>query len=400
LSPAPTTGRDGEAAGTASAAVRERLLDAWRDEVQASIAYELIARREGDPRRAEILRRLAAVESSHRDRLDARMRELGIEAPDERTVTLPLWQRLQARLAPVEKLIARQETIEREIAAQIEEQPTGDTKTDELLDEIKAEEEQHTVALGQLLSGGDPEDPRTAAIEARLQRLAKRETWHRSSTGWIPGAIYGANDGLAAVFGIVAGVSGATGGSHVVLTAGLFGAIASALSMAVGAYLAERSTSEVAAANLAHERAEVEKHPEEEKEELSLYYQLKGLTEAEAKQVVERIAENPEHLFRAVALEELGQSDAQGGDAIQAAMAGGLSTAFGAIIPVLPFFWLHGYTGIAVAAAVSLVAHFGVGAAKSVFTLRSAWSSGFEMTMAGLLVGGATYLLGLAIGTG
>ncbi|MGD0980625.1 MAG: VIT1/CCC1 transporter family protein, partial [Solirubrobacteraceae bacterium] len=118
------------------------------------------------------------------------------------------------------------------------------------------------------------------------------------------------------------------------------------------------------------------------------------------KQVVERIAENPENLFRAIALEELGQSGEQGGGAIQAALAGGLSTAFGAIIPVLPFFWLHGYTGIAVAAGVSLVAHFGVGAAKSVFTLRSAWSSGFEMTMAGVLVGGATYLLGLAIGTG
>ncbi|MGD0982144.1 MAG: VIT1/CCC1 transporter family protein, partial [Solirubrobacteraceae bacterium] len=282
---APTTGRDGEAAGKVPAAVSERLLDAWRDEVQASIVYELIARRESDPRRAEVLRRLAAVETSHRDRLQARMRELGIEAPDERTVVLPTWRRLQARIAPLDKLLARQEAMERDIASQIEEQPTGDAATDELLDQIKVEEEQHTVALGQLREGDAPEDPRTAAIEARLTRLAKRETWHRSSTGWIPGAIYGANDGLAAVFGIVAGVSGATGGSHVVLTAGLFGAIASALSMAVGAYLAERSTSEVAAANLAHERAEVEKHPEEEKEELSLYYQLKGLTEAEAKQV-------------------------------------------------------------------------------------------------------------------
>jgi vacuolar iron transporter family protein len=380
--------------------VRERLLDAWRDEVQATIVYELIARREPDPRRAEILRKLAAVETDHRGRLEGRMRELAIEIPDELSVSLGRWQRLQARIAPVEKLIARQEAMEQEIATQIDEQPTGDPATDELLGQIKAEEEQHTVALGQLRDGGAPADPRYAAIETRIQRLASRESWHRSSTGWIPGAIYGANDGLAAVFGIVAGVSGATGGSHVVLTAGLFGAIASALSMAVGAFLAERSTTEVAAANLAHERAEVEKHPEEEKEELSLYYQLKGLTEAEAKQVVARIAENPENLFRAIALEELGQGSAEGGDAIQAAIAGGLSTAFGAIIPVIPFFWLRGYTGIAVAAGVSLLAHFGVGAAKSVFTLRSAWSAGLEMTMAGLLVGGATYGLGLLIGGG
>ena len=385
-------------------AVRERLLDAWRDEVQATIVYDLIARREPDPRRADILRRLAAVETDHRARLEARMRELGIEAPDERTVTLPYWQRLQARIAPVEKLLARQEAMELEIAAQIEDQPTGDVKTDRLLDDIKAEEEQHTVALGELRSGattvsGVAPSREGATVEVRLQRILGRERWHRSATGWIPGAIYGANDGLAAVFGIVAGVSGATGGTHVVLTAGLFGAIASALSMATGAFLAERSTTEVAAANLAHERDEVRRHPEEEKEELALYYELKGLPASEARQVVERIAEDPENLFKAIALEEFGSAEAQSGDPLQASLAAGLSTAFGAIIPVLPFFWLRGYTGIAVAAGVSLVAHFAVGAAKSVFTLRSAWSAGFEMTLAGVLVGGVTYLAGLAIGT-
>lgn len=384
----------------ASPAVRERLIDAWRDEVQATIVYGLIADREADPQRAAVLRRLAEVETSHRDRLEERMRELGVEIPDPRSVALPLWQRLQARVAPVERLIARQEAMELEIAAQIEEEPTGDERTDRLFEEIKAEEEQHTEALGRLRERRAVEPPVQPVVptEARLDRILRREKWHRNSAGWIPGAIYGANDGLAAVFGIVAGVSGATGGTHVVLTAGLFGAIASALSMATGAYLAERSTNEVAAANLAREREEVARHPEEEKEELALYYQLKGLTAGEARTVVERIAEDPEQLFRAIATEELGGADAQRGNPVQAALAGGISTAFGAIIPVIPFFWLRGNTGIIVAAAVSLVAHFGVGAAKSVFTLRSAWSAGIEMTLAGVLVGGATYLAGLAIG--
>jgi VIT1/CCC1 family predicted Fe2+/Mn2+ transporter len=54
---------------------------------------------------------------------------------------------------------------------------------------------------------------------------------------------------------------------------------------------------------------------------------------------------------------------------------------------------------VIVAASVSLVAHFAVGAAKSLFTLRTAWSAGIEMTAAGAVVGGVTYLLGLAIGT-
>jgi VIT1/CCC1 family predicted Fe2+/Mn2+ transporter len=85
----------------------------------------------------------------------------------------------------------------------------------------------------------------------------------------------------------------------------------------------------------------------------------------------------------------------QGGNPWTAALAGFVSTGVGAMIPVLPFFFVHGFTGVAWAFAISLLAHFGVGAAKSLFTLRSWWSSGLEMTLAGVLVGGITYALGL-----
>jgi VIT1/CCC1 family predicted Fe2+/Mn2+ transporter len=382
--------------------VSARLIDAWTDEVQATIVYGLIAQRESDPRRAQVLTQLAEIERSHRARLEHRMRALGVEIPDERTVGLSTWRRLQARLAPVDRLLARQEAMEQEIAAEIEERPTGDADTDVLLGQIRDEEQQHTVALAQLRAGSVPTIERGTSPEGpqvRLTRILGRERWHRGSGGWISGVIYGANDGLAAVFGLVAGFSGATGGSHLVLTAGLFGAIGSALSMATGAYLAERSVAEVAAANLAREREEVLAHPEEEKEELSLFYQLKGLTVAEADMVVERIAEDSEQLFRAIAIEEFGSADAERGDAVEAALAGGISTAVGAMVPVIPFFFLSGTAGVIVAALVSLVAHFAVGAAKSLFTLRTAWSAGIEMTAAGAIVGGATYLLGLAIGT-
>ena len=384
--------------------VGARLIDAWTDEVQATIVYGLIAQRESDPRRAQVLNRLAEVERSHRSRLELRMTALGIAIPDERSVRLSVWRRLQARLAPVDRLLAQQEAMEQDVAAEIDERPTGDADTDRLLEEIRDEEEQHTVALAQLRAGGVPVLGRGSAAEpdgpqVRLTRILGRERGHRGAGGWISGVIYGANDGLAAVFGLVAGFSGATGGSHLVLTAGLFGAIGSALSMATGAYLAERSVTEVAAANLAREREEVRTHPEEEKEELSLFYQLKGLSVAEADMVVERIAEDPERLFKAIAVEEFGSADAETGDAVQAALAGGISTAVGAMVPVIPFFFLTGTAGVVVAASVSLVAHFAVGAAKSLFTLRTAWSAGIEMTAAGAIVGGVTYLLGLAIGT-
>ena len=73
--------------------------------------------------------------------------------------------------------------------------------------------------------------------DRRSTRFCGRERWHVRGTGWIGDAIYGVNDGLGAVFGIVSGMAGYTGGSEVVLAAGLAGTLASALSMGAGAYL-------------------------------------------------------------------------------------------------------------------------------------------------------------------
>ena len=88
----------------------------------------------------------------------------------------------------------------------------------------------------------------------------------------------------------------------------------------------------------------------------------------------------------------------RGGNPWTAGLAGFVSTSVGAIIPVIPFFFVGGVTGVVMAFTLSLLAHFAVGAAKSLFTLRSWWSSGFEMTVAGIIVGGATYGLGLVFG--
>jgi vacuolar iron transporter family protein len=371
----------------------ERLLEAWRGEIEAGAVYELIARRERDPRRAEILRKMAEAEGGHRRRLEARMRALGVDVPDPSSVRLSWWTRLQARLAPVERLLAAREAAETDEVEDRYRRPTGDPATDALLTEIRHEEASHRLAVDELR--GAPAGPAPIPAQARLDRILGRERWHQTGSGWVSGAIYGANDGLAAVFGIVSGVSGATGGSHFVLDAGVAGALASALSMATGAFLAERSEQEVAAANVERERQEIAERPEEEQEELSLFYQLKGLDKDAAEALAARQAQDPEAMLRVLTAEELGGA-AGGGDPVQASLAAGISTAIGAIIPVIPFFFLRGDAGIIVAGAVSLVAHFAVGAAKSLFTLRSWWAAGLEMTLAGVIVGGATYAVGLS----
>ena len=201
------------------------------------------------------------------------------------------------------------------------------------------------------------------------------------------------------MFGIVSGVSGATGAGSFVLTAGAAGAIASALSMATGAFLAERSEHEVTAANVERERQEIAEHPEEEKEELSLFYQLKGIDEATADELAERMSKHPDAMLKVLSAEEFGVTGDGRGDPLQAAAGAGISTGLGGIIPVIPFIFTTGTVAIVVAAIVSLVAHFLVGAAKSLFTLRRWWAAGLEMTMAGVIVGGATYLVGLALPT-
>ncbi len=305
--------------------------------------YTLLAARLGDSRRAEIIRAIADAEGKHRERIEKRLGELGVRVPNPSSVKLSPLQRLQARLAPIDMVISRMEAAEAVEITDRYKRSTGDPDTDAVLESIRIEEQGHSKSLESMEVAHAAIDPVPSSVQSRLNRILGRESWHRTGAGWISGAIYGANDGLAAVFGIVAGVSGATGGSSFVLTAGLFGAIASGLSMATGAFLAERSEGEVAAANVERERQEIIDNPDEEKEEVSLLYQLKGIDKDMA------------------------------------------------------FFWLRGPSAVITAAVVSLIAHFLVGAAKALFTLRTWWSAGLEMTLAGIIVGAITYAVGLAV---
>jgi len=375
-----------------------RLRQAWRGEVQANEMYTLLAERMGNTRKGEIIRAIADAEASHRQRIEQRLRELGEPIPEVSTVKLSVIQRLQARLAPVENLIQRMEAAEDLEITDRYKRTTGDPETDAVLEAIRVEEQGHSKSL-ESMEVAHAAGPAPSSVQSRLNRILGRESWHRTGAGWISGAIYGANDGLAAVFGIVAGVSGATGGTSFVLTAGLFGAIASGLSMATGAFLAERSESEVAAANVERERQEITEHPDEEKEEVSLFYQLKGIDKEMADRLAEQLSGNPEALLKVHGPEELGGLETAG-NPVQAAIAAGVSTFIGAMVPVVPFFWLRGTKGVLTAAIVSLIAHFLVGASKSLFTLRTWWSAGLEMTLAGVIVGGITYGIGLVLKVG
>jgi vacuolar iron transporter family protein len=245
---------------------------------------------------------------------------------------------------------------------------------------------------------GISDTPSLSSPQAMLDTILHRESWHRRGGGWIGQAIYGANDGLGSVFGIVSGVAGATAGGEAVLVAGLAGMLASALSMGSGAYLATKTEREVQEAELRREQRELEMHPEEEEEELALFYQLKGVPEDEARTVAKRLISRPEAALRTLGSEELGLSEQSYPNPWVSAISATLSTAAGAFIPIIPFFFTRGYPAIIASFAISTLAHFAIGAAKTVVTGLSAWRSGLEMTIVGLGEAIITYLLGLAFG--
>jgi VIT1/CCC1 family predicted Fe2+/Mn2+ transporter len=176
--------------------------------------------------------------------------------------------------------------------------------------------------------------------------------------------------------------------------------IASALSMGSGAYLAAKSEREIYHAEVAREREAIQMNGPEARELLSLYYQVKGVPEDDAQHMVSHIASDPDQLLRALANERLGSSEEALSNPLVSATSGALSTAVGASIPVIPFFFMHGIEAVIAAAIISLAAHFAVGAAKSLITIRSWWSSGLEMTLVGAAEGAVTYGIGILLGKG
>jgi predicted membrane protein (TIGR00267 family) len=182
----------------------------------------------------------------------------------------------------------------------------------------------------------------------------------------------------------------------VVLAAGLAGTLASALSMGAGAYLSSKSQREVYESEIAREQAEIDEDPHEELLELELFYQLKGFSAEEARSMAERLQKEPAQFLRTLVHEELGLNAATFPNPWRSMLSAGVSTAIGGFIPIIPFFFTVGMPAVIASFIISTLAHFVVGASKSLVTTRSWWASGAEMTVVGVIEAAVTYGLGVA----
>jgi vacuolar iron transporter family protein len=362
----------------------------WRREVEASTTYKHLASRERDEKRKDILMRLADQEDKHADRWAERIKLATGRTPDRKEVEggLTWFQRISDPNVVLHQLEQEENKAEAEydqLMARL-----TDPEDRQIAEEAMLEERDHAVILRTLAGGAVP------SARSALDSILRHEGWHVRGTGWVGDAIYGVNDGLGAVFGIVSGMAGYTGGSEVVLAAGLAGMMASALSMGAGAYLSSKSQREVYESEVERERLEIEEDPHEELLELELFYQLKGFSADEARNMAERLQKEPKQFLRTLVHEELGLNEATFPNPWRSTFSASLSTAVGGFIPIIPFFVAVGMPAVIASFIISTVAHFAVGASKALITTRSWWASGAEMTLVGILEAAVTYGLGRA----
>ena len=342
----------------------------WQDEADAAFLYRVLARAEPDAAKQDLYTRLADVEERHVAIWASLLKEHGHQLrafrPSARA-SLLAW--LGRRFGPgflLPMLLAEEG---REVKAYLDmhrSTRSGVAGKGEAL-VLARESAEHATTL--------------AGIAGRTE-----EPWHRAASGGLlRNVVYGFNDGLTANFGLVAGVLGATAAvqHHMVIVAGVAGLVADALSMGSSGYLAAKSQQEVYAHEIAMERDEIALMPEVERDELALIYEAKGFERSAAHAMATQVMADPQRMLDEQVQEELkiGTPDMS---PLREGWVTGLATAFGALIPVLPFLVVGGRAAIIISFVVSMLSHFLVGALRSIFTGRSVFRSGLDMFVVGL----------------
>jgi VIT1/CCC1 family predicted Fe2+/Mn2+ transporter len=164
-----------------------------------------------------------------------------------------------------------------------------------------------------------PGEPHDAAATGRLN--------------WLRAGVLGANDGIVSTAGLVVGVAGATTSTTPILTAGVAGLVAGAVSMALGEYVSVSSQRDTERALLEKERTELAEFPEEEFDELVALYEAKGLTSATAEQVARELTDND--AFAAHADVELHLDPDDLTSPWQAAGASAIAFTTGSLLPLI-----------------------------------------------------------------
>jgi vacuolar iron transporter family protein len=349
----------------------------YRDERDAAYLYRALAAVEGDRDRKQLFEKLAVVEDRHAERWQELFAQGGRPLPaytTARRTRLLAWIARHFGTSVILPLMLAEEG--REVQAYLGmARHSKHRQTHKAAVDIAADSAIHARELSEMMG-------------------REGEPWHvGGSGGYLRSVVYGFNDGLTANFGLVAGVLGADVAPHIVIISGVAGAIADALSMGSSGYLAAKSEAEVQAHQIDLERHEMRLMPDLEEEELAIIYEAKGLPPDRARETARAMMQDPSLALDAMVREELNIHPAELAP-VKDGVVTGAATAVGALIPIVPFFLLAHGAAIWTSLAVSMLAHFAIGAARSIFTGRSVWASGRDMFLVGFGVAAIGYLIG------
>jgi vacuolar iron transporter family protein len=242
----------------------------------------------------------------------------------------------------------------------------------------------------------EPHDP--AAVRADAERhivehsLGEAERIRRLSR--IREFVLGAQDGLLVPLGVVTGMAAAHPGRSLIIVAGLAEAVAGAISMGGGSYLASEAEEQLYASEMESEGQEIADFPERETAELALILEREGLSRERAESVALGLASDPNVFLRTKVQKELGLSPDSGGAAFGDALAVGVTYLVSAIVPLWPYFFFALDTALAISLACTLLALFLVGVAKGRVTRLSLVRAGLQVAV----IGSASAAVGFAIG--
>src|SRR6476646_3810264 len=354
-------------------------------EVDGAHLYRTLAEVEPNPRIAEIYGRLAAVEDGHAQVWKKQIEALGKRVIEPRVSWRTGALAFLARRFGPGFVLPVINTLEQVDSGEYSRQPEA------VAAGLPQAERSHARILETI--AGRP----SAGIPGAM--LGRIEGRHRSGGNEPRAAVLGANDGLVSNLSLGTGVAGAVVDTHTLLITGLAGLVAGACSMAMGEWLSVNSARELYQKQINTEAAELEQSPDEEKEEIILIYQAKGVPETQARALADQLMSNKNTALDTLVREELGiDPDDLGGSAWGAAASSFCLFAIGAIFPIIGFLFLTGSLAIIVGILSSCVALFAIGAGTSLFTGRGVVFSGLRQIGIGLGAAAITFGFGRVIG--
>jgi VIT1/CCC1 family predicted Fe2+/Mn2+ transporter len=211
-------------------------------------------------------------------------------------------------------------------------------------------------------------------------------------------AVFGAMDGVVSNGALVAGVAGAHTSAHNVILSGLAGLLAGSFSMAVGEWTSVQSQAQLVQAEIAKERAEIERAPHAEEAELAAMFRHRGLSRELAHRVARELSEDPDEAWRTHVREELGVDPDEQPSPYVAGVLSFATFAVGAFVPLLPY--LLGAHTLLWSLVLGAILLFGMGAAVARFTGRSLIVGAVRHLALGAVAVAVVFGVGSAIGTG